>query len=102
MTTRQRLNRRLKWTGGTMYVGLGLCILGVFLGRLVGQGPNVAVLLPGIAITAVASIVGHVFLLKCHRCRGNLAPLTMNRGMLSVNPRFNYCPYCGYRIDEEI
>ena len=102
MTARGHLNRRMRWVGGTMYAGLGLFLAGIALGAAVGGQPLLAVSLPGFAVAFAVGMVSQFTAFRCPRCRGNLAPLVMQRGWLSVDPSVRFCPYCGRGLDEEL
>jgi hypothetical protein len=102
MTARALLDRRMRWIGGAMYTGGGLFFAGILLGMVLGQDPVLAVSLPGFAVMFVVGIVAQFIGLRCPRCRGNLAPLVMQRGWLSVDRRLSLCPYCGGRLDKEL
>jgi hypothetical protein len=74
MTARARLNRRMRWVGGTMYAGLGLFLAGILLGMAFGRQPILAASLPGFAAAFGSGLVAHFLAFRCPRCRGNLAP----------------------------
>ena len=69
---------------------------------VLGQQPVLAVSLPGFAVAFVVSMVSQFVAFRCPWCRGNLAPLVMQRGWLSVDSRVCFCPYCGRGLDEEL
>jgi hypothetical protein len=100
MTARMRLDRRMWWLGSAMYAGFGLFLSGMLGGWLLGQPPVLA--LPGFALGFMVSMATHFFLLRCPKCRGNLAPVAMRQGWLSVDRRVCFCPYCGVCLDEEL
>ena len=102
MTAREQLSRRMRWIGGTMYAGIGLFLAGIAIGAAVGgQQPVLVVSLPGFAVVFVVSIVCQFVAFRCPECRGNLAPLLMYRGWLSVDQSVCFCPYCGISLDEK-
>jgi hypothetical protein len=102
MTTRARLNRRMRWIGGTIYAGFGLSLAGFLIGIVQGGQPVAAIALPGFVVAFVVMVIAHFGALACPRCRGNLAVLVMQRGGLRVDPRVCFCPYCGVGLDAEL
>lgn len=102
MTARERLNRRMRWVGGTMYAGLGLFLVGIAIGAVVGEQPVLAVSLPGFAVASVVGTISQFMAFRCAWCRGNMAPLLMQRGWRSVDSRVGFCPYCGRGLDDEL
>jgi hypothetical protein len=102
MTARARLNQRMRWIRGAMYAGGGLFLIGLLIGAIPGQQPVLAVSLPGFAVAFVFSMAAYFVCFRCQRCRGNLGPLLMQRGLLSVDPQVCFCPYCGGGLDQEM
>ena len=103
MTARMQLNRRMRWLGSAVYAGTALFVSGILLGLVLGQPPVLAISIPGFAAAWLASMAGfYVGLLRCPWCRANLGALVMQHGVLAINRRVCFCPYCGVGLDEEL
>ena len=85
-----------------MYSGAGLFLMGLALAVLFGQEPILAIIFPGFGLAFTASTFAYLVGLHCQMCSGNLGPLVMNRGWLSIDPRVCFCPYCGARMDDDL
>jgi hypothetical protein len=104
MTAREKLNRQMPWLVVPGYTGGGLFVSGACLPAALGQpvAALVVVGLIGFAVAFALLMAAHLFAFRCPRCRGNIGPLIMQRGGLSVDQRLNFCPYCGSELDEEL
>ncbi len=102
MTIRAYLDHRVRRTRVVVYAGIALFVAGALLGGPLGQPVAMVATLPALAVIFAASMYTHIAGFRCMRCIGNLAPLAMSRGGLSLDPRVRYCPYCGVGLDEEL
>ena len=100
MTIREYIRRRVVVGYGLIFLGMALFIASVvFFPGDVGE----VLPIPLIAfIPFFAAIVYIHFGLRCPRCRGNLAMTPAAYPTFSKKYRFNYCPYCGVSVDEQL
>lgn len=102
MRGRAVLERRVRWCKGVINAGMALCLAG-FLGKvLTGRKEWFLLWFPGFPAAFLATFYAHSLGIRCPWCRGNLAPLALQRGWLSLDPRVRCCPYCTRNLDEEV
>ncbi len=105
MTGREKLNRRKRWLIGIPVAGIAVFIGGMLVGRQLlvpGLAPQVVMVvsLSGFGVAFLTVMYAHLFGLRCPWCRGNMAPLMLQRSIFDRRVRF--CPYCGRELDEEL
>lgn len=98
---REELARSLRWIHSGFLAGLAICGIAVLSQTLVAQQAADAVLYAGFAVAALALLYGYYTGLKCPCCGGNWSFLLHGRHyrLLSVHPRYQFCPYCGVSLD---
>ena len=99
MTARERVNARLRWMVGPIYLGLSLFVLGIIIGTTTGI---LTISLPGFAVAFIVGMIAQFLGLRCPFCRGNLAQFLLHRGNLRIDPRVCFCPYCGVSLDKDV
>ncbi|HUR55004.1 MAG TPA: hypothetical protein VMZ71_12805 [Gemmataceae bacterium] len=102
MTGREWLDRRMRWPGVVMYVGLGLAVAGFVVAKVDWQLPIVAVLTTGGVLLALVGGLAQFVIVRCPWCRGGLGSLAMQLRTRSASLRIRFCPYCGHSLDEEL
>jgi hypothetical protein len=102
MTTRTQFDRQMRWVSSLIYAGFGLFVIGLVIGEALGQGPILAVYLPGFVIAFVTMLCAYSVGFRCPKCRCNLGVLVLQRGGFRVDKRLRFCPYCGTGLDDEL
>jgi hypothetical protein len=101
MSGRAVLDRRMRWCMGVVYAGGALCLAGVLGYTLTGRGEWFGLWFPGFPAAFLGMAYAQLLGVRCPWCRGNLAPLALQRGGLSFDRRVRCCPYCARGLDEE-
>ena len=97
MTIRAYIRRRV-------ILGYGLALVGFALAvafHLFSEGYSS----PLFAIAFIPFIAAIFFInfgVRCPRCEGNLAMTPAAYPTFSRKHRFNFCPYCGVSVDEQV
>jgi hypothetical protein len=102
MTSREFLNRRMRWIGGSLYLGFAVFAGGMIAGGLLGQPAWSMIGIPGFALFFCAIVLGQSGGLRCLLCQTNLGPILMTRGGVSIDNRLHFCPYCGCDLDRDV
>jgi hypothetical protein len=99
MTIRGHIRRRV-------LLGYALVLFGVvlFIGAefLLDEGVAYPLGFPLAFIPFIVAVIYLNFGLRCPRCKGNLSMTPAAYPSFSSKHRFNYCPYCGISVDEEL
>jgi|SRR5687767_13454859 len=97
MTIRDHIARRVAIGYGLAFAGFGLILV---LSFVYDGGPGYAF---GFASIPFFATIAYMNLgIRCPRCKGNLAITPAIYPTFSRKHRFNYCPYCGVDIDENL
>jgi hypothetical protein len=83
-----------------VFAGLALLVVLALLFDGGGKGDPPIFLVAFVPL--VAAVVYVNFGLRCPRCKGNLAMTPAAYPSFSTKHRFNYCPYCGVSVDDQL
>jgi hypothetical protein len=97
VTIRTYIRRRLILGFGSAFIGFLFAVV-VMLFKEGETSPFFALAF----IPFIAAIFFINFGVRCPRCEGNLAMTPAAYPNLSKKHRFNFCPYCGVSVDEDI
>lgn len=101
MTGRERLDRRKRWFKAALLGTVGLFVLGIVLLHNVGDDVAVFVIAPAVAALVGLAVAGQMLAFRCPWCRASLGTLLMHGGVVRMDPKIRYCPYCGTAFDDE-
>ena len=101
MTIREFIEQKKRRFASITFVGIGLCLIAVFL------GPAAPILwflfLLGFVLALLTQVYALVFGYRCPRCATRWTTLAQTgRTQLSIDKRIHYCPYCGCDVDAEL
>ncbi len=77
-------------------------VASILIAQVWGLANAMLLCLPAFAVAFVGMVYAQLLGIRCPWCRGNLAPLGMQRGGLRCDPRVRFCPYCGRDLDGEL
>ena len=99
MTIRAYIRRRVILGYGLAFVGFALAVaLAIFFERETKDSPLFFIAI----IPFLAAVVFINFGVRCPRCKGNLSMTPAAYPTFSKKHRFNFCPYCGVSVDENV
>ena len=102
MTAQESLNRRKRRMMGLIYSLVSLQMASVLIGELLNQRFLIFLTLPVFFVAFILMLYWQHRSFRCPWCRGNLSSLVYGRGVFSFDRRFQFCPYCAHRLDEEL
>jgi hypothetical protein len=99
MTIREVLNKRKRIAAIISYIGLALFIT---IGVLSTRDEKLAALIPIAMLPLMGAMVYMLWLVRCPRCRGWIAPIIGYGGSpFSISRKFRFCPVCGVSLDDQ-
>jgi len=101
VTTRDLIKHRLRRVSIVSTVGFIWFAGGLIVGKLVDLPWVMALGVAAFPVILAAELYGVFWPIRCPECRGYLNGLARGEYLGSRHPSFQFCPYCGRRLDAE-